>query len=321
VFELPSFVDVTDAMPTSPVKKKRSSGSAPASGSAVDAAKEEKDVPKPPGVASVEEEEEEEEEEKAAASAAADGDEADASTGVLDKMKGGTTFMKYGKFGRPKYRMFQLTKDHRYLVWFSPKKDQAETRIPIKYVQQIKIGKESEATSKSKSSEVHETSFTVVYGKTSKKTKSLTVTAKNEKKESVSAAATAAAAARAGYHFVALLLLRGSRRRRRPAFAAECAAQLRHSRELLRWVNEVRETTRSPKSMVSFHGLHLLYKIHKHDRRAVIRMVTNLVKSPPESSLARCLLIRYVFSVLGPEPPKRFVITAATLATVLWVMR
>ncbi|ETO14662.1 hypothetical protein RFI_22709 [Reticulomyxa filosa] len=39
-----------------------------------------------------------------------------------------------------------------------------------------------------------------------------------------------------------------------------------------RWVNEVREATRSAKPMVAFHGLHLLYKIHQHDRRAVDRV-------------------------------------------------
>jgi hypothetical protein len=110
-----------------------------------------------------------------------DTEETGSGESVLDKMKGGTTFMKYGRFGRPKYRMFQLSKDHKYLLWFSPRKDQSDTRIPIKYIQKIKIGKESDASSKTKSAEVQETSFTVVYGKTPKSTSSLTVTAKNEK--------------------------------------------------------------------------------------------------------------------------------------------
>jgi hypothetical protein len=47
----------------------------------------------------------------------------DYSTGdVLTQMKEGTTLLKYGKYGSGGYRTFRLSKDHKYLVWFSQKK-------------------------------------------------------------------------------------------------------------------------------------------------------------------------------------------------------
>lgn len=100
---------------------------------------------------------------------------------VLSTLKEGTTLMKYGRYGKPKYRMFQLSKDHKYLVWFSPKKDAKNTRVPIAQILQILIGEDSAASKKTKNKEIQETSFTVVYGKSQKSAKKLTVTAKNEK--------------------------------------------------------------------------------------------------------------------------------------------
>jgi len=66
-----------------------------------------------------------------------------------------------------------------------------------------------------------------------------------------------------------------------------------------RWQNETREATKSSSKMVAFHALHLLYKMHATDRRAVMRLVTSMIARPPESPLARCLLIRYAFSCIG----------------------
>ena len=76
-----------------------------------------------------------------------------------------------------------------------------------------------------------------------------------------------------------------------------------------RWVNEVRETTKSNNgNMISFHGLHLLYKIHSKDRKAVQRLVTTMISNPSDSPFTRCLLIRYAFSTLNITdsdlPPK-----------------
>ena len=79
--------------------------------------------------------------------------------------------------------MFHLTPDHKYLVWFSQKKSSEETRIKIKEIRKIAIGSDSKVVEKTKKKDLHETSFTIFYGKgnTEKEQKQLTVTAKNEK--------------------------------------------------------------------------------------------------------------------------------------------
>ena len=79
--------------------------------------------------------------------------------------------------------MFHLTPDHKYLVWFSQTKSSEETRIRINEIPKIVIGSESKVVEKTKKADVHETSFTILYGKANneKHWKSLTVTAKNEK--------------------------------------------------------------------------------------------------------------------------------------------
>ncbi|ETO00745.1 Ran GTPase binding protein, partial [Reticulomyxa filosa] len=85
--------------------------------------------------------------------------------------------LKYGRYGSG-YRTFRLSDDHKYLIWFSQKKDKENTRIPIKDIVEIKIGKESDVVRRSKAEDIHETSFTVVYGKDAKQ---LNVTAKSPK--------------------------------------------------------------------------------------------------------------------------------------------
>jgi len=54
---------------------------------------------------------------------------------LMNTLKTGTTMMKHGKYGKPKFKVFQLTPDHQYLIWFSEKKDVQDTRIPIKEIQ------------------------------------------------------------------------------------------------------------------------------------------------------------------------------------------
>jgi len=102
---------------------------------------------------------------------------------VIESLEQGTTLLKYGKYGKPKYKMFHLTPDHKYLVWFSQKKSSEETRIKIKEIRKIAIGSESKVVEKTKKTDLHETSFTIFYGKSNnqKNWKSLTVTAKNDK--------------------------------------------------------------------------------------------------------------------------------------------
>ena len=49
--------------------------------------------------------------------------------------------------------------------------------------------------------------------------------------------------------------------------------------------------------MVPYHALHLLHLIKKHDRLAISRVVSGLMKGAPKSPLAQCLVIRYVASI------------------------
>merc|ERR1712129_415280 len=103
---------------------------------------------------------------------------------AIKSMENGTTLLKYGKYGKPKYKMFHLSSDHKYLVWFSQKKSSEETRIRIKNIKKISIGSDSKVVQKTKKKDLHETSFTIFYGKANeaeKMWKHLTVTAKNEK--------------------------------------------------------------------------------------------------------------------------------------------
>merc|ERR1712228_768139 len=103
---------------------------------------------------------------------------------VIESMEQGTTLLKYGKYGKPKYKMFHLSADHKYLEWYSQKKSSQETRIRIKDIKKISIGSDSKVVQKTKKKDLHETSFTIFYGKpkdSEKMWKNLTVTAKNDK--------------------------------------------------------------------------------------------------------------------------------------------
>merc|ERR1719350_1370694 len=84
---------------------------------------------------------------------------------AIKSMENGTTLLKYGKYGKPKFKMFHLSRDHKYLVWFSQKKSSEETRIRIKEIRKIAIGSESKVVEKTKKAELQETSFTIFYGK------------------------------------------------------------------------------------------------------------------------------------------------------------
>jgi hypothetical protein len=64
-----------------------------------------------------------------------------------------------------------------------------------------------------------------------------------------------------------------------------------------RWSNEVQEAMTSKNPLVQYHALGLLHRIKQNDRLAVSKLVTQLSRSPMRSSLAQCLVIRYVAQV------------------------
>mmetsp|Transcript_10305 Transcript_10305/g.47295 ORF Transcript_10305/g.47295 Transcript_10305/m.47295 type:complete len:890 (+) Transcript_10305:147-2816(+) len=65
-----------------------------------------------------------------------------------------------------------------------------------------------------------------------------------------------------------------------------------------RWSNEVQEAMTSKNPLVQYHALGLLHRIKQNDRLAVSKLVTQLSRSPMRSSLAQCLVIRYVAQVI-----------------------
>jgi coatomer protein complex subunit gamma len=65
-----------------------------------------------------------------------------------------------------------------------------------------------------------------------------------------------------------------------------------------RWSNEVQAALTHKYKMVQYHALALLYKIKQHDRLAISKVVTALVRNPPRGYLGQCLQIRIISEVL-----------------------
>ncbi|XP_078050150.1 coat protein (coatomer) gamma [Augochlora pura] len=66
-----------------------------------------------------------------------------------------------------------------------------------------------------------------------------------------------------------------------------------------RWANEAQEALNSNNVMVQYHALGVLYQIRKSDKRAVIKLVTQLMRTNPKSPYAACMLIRMACKLLG----------------------
>jgi len=96
------------------------------------------------------------------------------STDALVELHKGCALMKYGRRGSPKFRIFQLSKDNKYVMWFSDKKDPEQTRIPLE--EMIRIEKNQLHDSRS-DDELRQTSFSIVYNEENEQ--KLRLTAKN----------------------------------------------------------------------------------------------------------------------------------------------
>ena len=70
-----------------------------------------------------------------------------------------------------------------------------------------------------------------------------------------------------------------------------------------RWVNEIQEAVKSRNHMVQYHALGLMYQIKKHDRLAIIKLLSTVRKNAVRSPYANCLLIRYTTQLLRESPP------------------
>ncbi|EAL62772.1 adaptin N-terminal domain-containing protein [Dictyostelium discoideum AX4] len=65
-----------------------------------------------------------------------------------------------------------------------------------------------------------------------------------------------------------------------------------------RWANEVQEAISNKSNMVQYHALALLHRIKQHDRLAVSKLVSNLIKNSLRSPYAQSYLIRCCVEVI-----------------------
>lgn len=65
-----------------------------------------------------------------------------------------------------------------------------------------------------------------------------------------------------------------------------------------RWASEVQEAVQSRHPMVQAHAVALLHKLRQSDRLAVSKLVSTLTRGSVRSSMAQCLLVRYVSQVI-----------------------
>eukprot|EP00494_Astrolonche_serrata_P032517 UN32786 len=106
------------------------------------------------------------------------------SNDALKEMRKGTSLLKYGARGKPKFRFFQLTKDNSALKWFSDKKKLHDTTINIKDISKIAEHSEHEKNKKEGFQEMAESSFTIDY-KHNKKECQLRLTCKNDEEYTI----------------------------------------------------------------------------------------------------------------------------------------
>jgi len=69
-----------------------------------------------------------------------------------------------------------------------------------------------------------------------------------------------------------------------------------------RWVSEVQDALNSKHVMVQYHALGLFYELKKHDRLAVNKLVTFMIKNSVRSPYAHCLLIRFTAQLVEESP-------------------
>lgn len=72
-----------------------------------------------------------------------------------------------------------------------------------------------------------------------------------------------------------------------------------------RWVNEVQEAVNKG-TMVQYHALALLHQIKQHDRLAVSKLVSSLVRGSVRSPYASCMLIRLATEVMETSDDRTY---------------
>lgn len=87
-----------------------------------------------------------------------------------------------------------------------------------------------------------------------------------------------------------------------PAIASAALASAYHLMQVCpevirRWSNEIQEAVSTPRPMVQYHAIGLLYHIRQNDRLAILKLIQKLTQSPLRSNYANCLMVCLIFGL------------------------
>jgi len=95
---------------------------------------------------------------------------------VLKFLKKGCPLLKFGKYGYPHFRQFQLSNDNRKVMWFSSAKKMSDSQIDLGDIEELVMGQSTEIFARHEAEKLAATSFSVIY---SDRKKTLDVIAKD----------------------------------------------------------------------------------------------------------------------------------------------
>merc|ERR1719361_561557 len=76
----------------------------------------------------------------------------------------GSAMMKFGKRGKPHFRIVQLSPDSSYLLWFSANKYMDQSRIPVNSINAVVMGQQTDNFKRMKWSSLSPCSFSILHG-------------------------------------------------------------------------------------------------------------------------------------------------------------
>ena len=98
---------------------------------------------------------------------------------AMEFMKKGSAMLKYGRFGSPHFRHFELSHDGQHLMWYSNTKKLDKSRIDLKTVNKLQKGQLTATFKKHLRPRLAPCSFSLIYRERPKTSKTLDVIAKN----------------------------------------------------------------------------------------------------------------------------------------------
>jgi len=82
---------------------------------------------------------------------------------ALPELKRGTSLLKYGHYGYPHFRQFNLSEDNSKLVWFSTSKTMDKTSIDIKDITEVITGQHTKEFRRFEWNKLAPASFSIIY--------------------------------------------------------------------------------------------------------------------------------------------------------------